>query len=263
MDKILRDKKAIFVFIAPALIMFLLVLIIPTIQMVYYSLCDYAALTPPEFVGLKNYKKLFFGDATFRIALKNSIFFMIFSAVTQQIFGLLLAVNTEEMANKVAEAKEAGIQAPLGFVPAEVSVTLRENQWRFNMASLVERNGRYCVVYSYKDKTGKRRQKWETYKTMQEAKKRKKEIEYRADVGQMVVPHCKTVKDLMEEYITLYGKEAWALSTYSSNVSMINNYIVPIIGGDKLENINTRFIEKYYQRLLRTPAVVNPATGKR
>ena len=60
MDKILRDKKAIFVFIAPALIMFLLVLIIPTIQMVYYSLCDYAALTPPEFVGLKNYKKLFF-----------------------------------------------------------------------------------------------------------------------------------------------------------------------------------------------------------
>ena len=49
------------------------------------------------------------------------------------------------------------------------------------MASLVERNGRYCVVYSYKDKTGKRRQKWETYKTMQEAKKRKKEIEYRAN----------------------------------------------------------------------------------
>ena len=98
---------------------------------------------------------------------------------------------------------------------------------------------------------------------MQEAKKRKKEIEYRADVGQMVVPHCKNVKELMEEYITLYGKEAWALSTYSSNVSMINNYIVPIIGGDKLENINTRFIEKYYQRLLRTPAVVNSATGKR
>lgn len=91
----------------------------------------------------------------------------------------------------------------------------------------------------------------------------KKEIEYRADVGQMVVPHCKNVKELMEEYITLYGKEAWALSTYSSNVSMINNYIIPIIGGDKLENINTRFIEKYYQRLLRTPAVVNPATGKR
>ena len=98
---------------------------------------------------------------------------------------------------------------------------------------------------------------------MSEAKKRKKEIEYRADIGQMIVPHCKTMKELLEEYVNLYGKEAWALSTYSSNVSMINNYINPIIGGDKLENVNTRFIEKYYQRLLRTPAVINPATGKR
>ena len=42
------------------------------------------------------------------------------------------------------------------------------------MASLVERNGRYCVVYSYKDKTGKRRQKWETYKTMRKRRSVKK-----------------------------------------------------------------------------------------
>lgn len=60
------------------------------------------------------------------------------------------------------------------------------------MASIVERRGRFCVVYSYKDKNGKRRQKWETYKTMSEAKKRKKEIEYRADIGQMIVPHSLT-----------------------------------------------------------------------
>lgn len=131
------------------------------------------------------------------------------------------------------------------------------------MASLVERNGRYCVVYSYKDKDGKRKQKWETYKTIQEAKRRKKEIEYRSSIGEMTIPQCKTVKELMEEYIKLYGREAWALSTYSSNVGMINNYIIPIIGGDKLSNINTRFIEKYYQRLLKTPAVVNPVSGKR
>ncbi|MDD2958616.1 MAG: sugar ABC transporter permease [Lachnospiraceae bacterium] len=92
MDKILRDKKAIFIFIAPALAMFVVILVIPIIQMFYYSLCDYAALTPPKFIGLANYKKLFTNDSTFRMALKNSIFFMIFSAITQQIVGLLLAV---------------------------------------------------------------------------------------------------------------------------------------------------------------------------
>ncbi len=92
MDKILKDKKAIFIFIAPALLMFVLVLVIPICQMLYYSLCDYAALTPPKFVGLANYKKLFFKDSTFRFALKNSVFFMLFSAVSQQIVGLGLAV---------------------------------------------------------------------------------------------------------------------------------------------------------------------------
>ena len=71
------------------------------------------------------------------------------------------------------------------------------------------------------------------------------------------------MKDLLNEYVALYGKETWSMSTYSSNIAMINNYILPIIGDDKLTEINTRFIERYYQWLLRTPAVVNPATGKR
>jgi raffinose/stachyose/melibiose transport system permease protein len=92
MDKILRNKKAIFIFVAPAFLMFVFILIIPIFQMIYYSFCDYAALTPPEFVGLANYTKLLFKDDTFRIALKNSVFFMIFSAVSQQIIGLALAV---------------------------------------------------------------------------------------------------------------------------------------------------------------------------
>ena len=53
------------------------------------------------------------------------------------------------------------------------------------------------------------------------------------------------------------------MSTYDGNVSLINNYILPIIGDLKLAEINTRFIEKYYQRLLKTQAVINPMIGKR
>ena len=92
MEKLLRNKKAIIFFMAPAFLLFTFVLFIPICQSVYYSFCDYAALTPPEFVGLKNYKKLLTNDATFKIALKNSIFFMLFSAISQQIIGLGLAV---------------------------------------------------------------------------------------------------------------------------------------------------------------------------
>lgn len=131
------------------------------------------------------------------------------------------------------------------------------------MASIRERNGKFNVIYSYTDPDGKRKQKWETYATKAEAKKRKKEIEYKEEMGSMVIPQCKTMKELLEEYVALYGKDNWALSTYDGNVSLINNYILPIIGDVKLAEINTRYIEKYYQRLLKTPAVINPMIGKR
>ena len=61
------------------------------------------------------------------------------------------------------------------------------------MASIRERNGKFAVIYNYKDTDGKKRQKWETYSTKAEAKKRQKEIEYRQDMGVFTVPQCKTI----------------------------------------------------------------------
>jgi raffinose/stachyose/melibiose transport system permease protein len=92
MDRIFRNKTAIIIFIAPGFILFSLILFIPIIQAVYYSLCDWNALKKPEFVGLANYVKIFTNDEIMKTALKNSVFFTIFSVVTQQFFGLLLAV---------------------------------------------------------------------------------------------------------------------------------------------------------------------------
>lgn len=91
MDKILRDKKAILIFIAPAFIMFTVILFIPILQVAYYSLCDYNVLSKTKFIGLENYIELLTEDETMQIALKNSIFFMLFSAISQQVIGLLLA----------------------------------------------------------------------------------------------------------------------------------------------------------------------------
>lgn len=92
MDKLLRNKKAIVIFMAPAFILFTLIVFVPIIQVAYYSLCDYNALSKPSFIGFQNYVELFKTDDTMKTALKNSIFFMFFSAITQQIVGLVLAV---------------------------------------------------------------------------------------------------------------------------------------------------------------------------
>ena len=123
------------------------------------------------------------------------------------------------------------------------------------MASIKERNGKYCVIYNYVNPKGKRKQKWETYTTKAEAKARKAEIEYKETNGTFIVPQCTCLKELLTEYVNLYGKDKWALSTYSRNCSLIENYIEPLIGDLKLSDINTRVLEVYYQKLLDTPAV--------
>ena len=90
MEKLLRNKKAIALFLGPGLVLFTLVLFIPILQSIYYSFCDYNALTPPKWIGLQNYKELM-KDETMGIALKNSMFFVIFSCVSQLVMGLVLA----------------------------------------------------------------------------------------------------------------------------------------------------------------------------
>ena len=94
---------------------------------------------------------------------------------------------------------------------------------------------------------------------MDEIRERLDEIwQLQRRMGSFVVRKCKTLDELITEYVALYGKENWALSTYEGNVSLINNYILPIIGDAKLSEINTRFIERYYQSLLKRRAVINP-----
>lgn len=85
------------------------------------------------------------------------------------------------------------------------------------MASIIKRNNNFCVVYSYKDANGTPKQKWETFTDLSDAKNRKKEVEYKESVGTFVVPQCKTLNDLLPEYVALYGKSKWALSTYQQH----------------------------------------------
>lgn len=93
------------------------------------------------------------------------------------------------------------------------------------MASIVERNHKFCVVYYYKNSAGQRRQKWETFQTKAEARKRKKEIEYKQELADFVVPKCTYLSELLEEYVFIYGTKAWAMSTYQSKTGLIKNYI--------------------------------------
>ena len=123
------------------------------------------------------------------------------------------------------------------------------------MASIISRNGKYCVVIPYENEKGEHKQKWETYTDLAEAKRRKTEVEYKQQIGEFEAPHCTTMNDLIEEYVSLYGKTKWSLSVYSSNTGLIKNYIAPFLGDTLISEITSHTLEKYYQALLKTPAV--------
>lgn len=123
------------------------------------------------------------------------------------------------------------------------------------MASIVKRKSKYSVVYTYIDDNGDKKQKWETFDSMAAAKKRKIQIEFEQDNNTFIVPTAKTLDDLMEEYMSIYGVNTWAMSTYESNKSLYYNYIKPMIGDLKLSDITTRTMNKFYQDMLKVKAI--------
>lgn len=123
------------------------------------------------------------------------------------------------------------------------------------MASIIKRKKKFSVVYTYTDENGNKRQKWETFDTNAEAKKRKLQVEYEQETGIFIPPSAKTVNDLLEEYMSIYGVNTWAMSTYESRKSLIGNYIRPLIGDMKLEDVTPRIMDKYYRDLLTVKAV--------
>lgn len=122
------------------------------------------------------------------------------------------------------------------------------------MASIIKRRTKYAVVYYVIDENGKQRQKWESFDTRELAKKRKNEIEHAQDVGTFIVPSAKTVRELLKDFVEMYGVNTWAPATYCRQVGLINNYVLPILGDMKITDVTTRTLEKYYQKLLTMPA---------
>lgn len=123
------------------------------------------------------------------------------------------------------------------------------------MASIIKRKKKFSVVYTYTDENGNKRQKWETFETNADAKKRKAQVEYEQETGTFIVPTAKTVQDLLEEYMSIYGVNTWAMSTYESRRNLVFNYITPIIGDMKLEDVSPRVMDQYYRDLLKVRAV--------
>ncbi|WP_328498766.1 sugar ABC transporter permease [Streptomyces sp. NBC_00414] len=95
------DRRAAWLFLAPALIGFALFYAYPTLQGIYYSLTDYNLLSDPTFAGADNYSQLI-GDEQFFNALKVTGYYVVLNIGSQTVLGLLLATLMHRLTRSVA-----------------------------------------------------------------------------------------------------------------------------------------------------------------
>lgn len=93
MEKVRRNKLAIAVFLAPAAILFLVIIIIPIFMSLFYSFQKWDGFTTGTFIGVKNYIEMFTSDTLgFGRTAGNAFLLAIVSVVLQLPLALLLAL---------------------------------------------------------------------------------------------------------------------------------------------------------------------------
>ncbi|WP_019640290.1 carbohydrate ABC transporter permease [Paenibacillus fonticola] len=93
MQKLLGDKKAIFLFVFPTFLVFTIIIILPIFFSGYYSLLEWDGFSNGKFIGFGNYVDLFVNNTDgFTKGVKNSIVLAIVSVGIQLPLSLLLAL---------------------------------------------------------------------------------------------------------------------------------------------------------------------------
>jgi len=81
-----------YLFISPWLLGFLLLTLWPMIRSVYYSFTKFTLLDAPEWVGMRNYERIFTDDDMFRTSLYVTLLFVVLSVPLKLLSALLVAM---------------------------------------------------------------------------------------------------------------------------------------------------------------------------
>lgn len=117
-----------YAFLIPAAVIYLSVIVIPVFYSLFISLFKWNGVAEKEFVGLANYINLFTNDATFMIALKNNLIWIVLTIVLLMTVSLGFAV----ILNKQFRGRtvfRAFFYFPCVIAPIAVAIIWR---WSYN-----------------------------------------------------------------------------------------------------------------------------------
>ena len=119
------DNRTALFFVLPFVIVYGLLFVYPTLQMVALSLTDSHLIVPGKWVGLDNYLALFH-DWRMRNALINTALFVLFTAIPGTTVALLIAMMLSRLNGRVQ-----AIALALFFLPYVLPVSVVIIIWDF------------------------------------------------------------------------------------------------------------------------------------
>ncbi len=117
MKKIYR-YRASYVLTAPFAIIFMVFTVIPVIISIYFSFTDYNVLQAPNFVGWENYRRLFFADDIFSLAIENTLIFAVITGPVSYLLCFIVAWFINDLPPKLR-----AFMTLLFYAPALTGVT--------------------------------------------------------------------------------------------------------------------------------------------
>jgi len=118
-------KKTIvaYMYLSPALILFLVFFAIPIIAIIVLSFTNYDMISPVKFVGLKNFKRLFMNDTRYIQILWNTLKYVLIFVPAHTVLGLLLALGiNRKISSKLKSFYRTAIYFPVLVTTSAVSI---------------------------------------------------------------------------------------------------------------------------------------------
>lgn len=122
-----KKKEALqgIIYVLPSFILIMAFCIIPIFMSGYFSFTRYNIMTPPKFVGLENYEKVF-QDGYVADAAKNTLLYVLMTVPAQTILSLVFAAF---LAYKM-QNKTGGFLRSVMFIPVIASAVTAGTIWR-------------------------------------------------------------------------------------------------------------------------------------
>lgn len=146
MNRYNKDRLVFWLFLAPALLSFIIVVIIPFFMGVYYSFTDWTAVPNQEiqFVGFENYKNMF-SDIRFEYSFLKTVLFTVLSIFSINAVALTLAVLVTR------ESRFKNIFRAGFFIPNLIGGLVLGYIWQFIFKDVLPSMGELLGIQALED----------------------------------------------------------------------------------------------------------------